>query len=114
MNKEQATIFCIGLVNSCGVEFPAKCWFTMERNKKDYFYFRRKKGEKIKNYIGYPPEVYNGKSKLHAEDGKWFVKRQCFETVNASGGKDVWFDNDFNMIKRVSKYGNKQFRELHN
>lgn len=107
---EHATINCIGLINSNGIEFAAKCEFYLERKEIEYFYKRNKS----KVYIGYAIERYDRKNKLYSEPGEWYVKRQAFETINANGKKDLWFDNERDMIKRVSKYGKKQFDLLTN
>ena len=112
METQKTTIFCIGLINSSGVKFPAKCWFELERKKTEYFYYSGRGEKRTKCYLGYPVEMYEGKAELHYEPGQWFIKRQCFETINAAGKKDVWYDNEKNMIVRVSKYGKKQWENL--
>lgn len=106
--KETKIITCIGLIADHGIYYTSKCTFFMERDTLEYYYMKR--GQKC--YIGYAPELYNRKHKLQSEAGKWYVKRQCFEIVNSNGKPGVWYDNDKRMIKRVSKYGLKQFKLL--
>jgi len=104
---ERRTIECVGLINSNGIEFPAKCIFFFEKQT-EYYYYRGKQ----KTYIGYPVAEYKRKQKLHSEEGQWHIKRQAFETITASGKTDWWYDNDKSMIRKVSKFGRKLFTQL--
>lgn len=99
---------CIGLINSGGFKYLAKCRLFLTRKEFEYYYLT-KKG---KVYLGYPVDLYTGKKKLHSEVGRWHIERQAFETVNDKGQTDFWYDNDFDMIKKISKYGKLQIGKL--
>ena len=106
--KHKKVISCIGLIQSNGIKFISKCTFFLERNETEYYYMNRG----VKCYIGYDPSLYNRRFKLQSEAGKWHIERQGFETVCADGKKDIWYDNEKNMIIKISKYGKKQFTNL--
>ncbi len=86
----------------------AECKILLTRKEKEYYYLTNRS----KVYLGYDVNLYTGKKKLHSEIGKWHIKRQAFETINANGKKDFWYDNDFDMIKKISKYGRLQIKKL--
>lgn len=90
MNTKE--IHCIGLVKINETTFVSKVKFEFELS--DGMSFTRV-----------------GRKKVYSAP-EWFVKRQAFETVNDKGEKIFWYDNDKNMIIKVSKYGQKKYREL--
>lgn len=85
-------INCIGLVNSNGVKFITKVKFEMELSDGTSF-------------------VRKGKTKIYSKP-EFFIKRQAFETINSSGQKIFWYDNDKNMIVKISRYGQLQYNKI--